>query len=256
MPRDTLTREKIVTAAIGLLDAEGLGGLNMRALGRRLGSAATAVYWHVASRDNLIALAGDQVWGEVALPDPAAAGWRAAASAMATGLHSMLTRHPWLVQAFGSYLVNGPGKARHDDHLLAIYEAAGLPAEQADQAATAVFTYVLGNALGPAAVASLTRKLNRGGGNAEEMIRDHMAEARGIAMQYPRLRARLDSPAADYAASPEHSFEFGLHAILDGLEAQLTGRFTPAGQNTPKPPRHRPQVTGEPATDRRKTAIS
>ena len=69
MPRDTLTRDQIVTAAIDLLDAEGLEGLNMRALGQRLGSAATAVYWHVGSKDNLIALAGDQVWSEIALPD-------------------------------------------------------------------------------------------------------------------------------------------------------------------------------------------
>ena len=61
MPRDTLTRDQIVTAAIGLLDAEGLEGLNMRALGTLLGSAATAVYWHVGSKDNLIALAADQV---------------------------------------------------------------------------------------------------------------------------------------------------------------------------------------------------
>src|SRR2546430_17418946 len=78
MPRDTLTREQIVSAAIDLLDAEGLEGLNMRALGQRLGSAATAVYWHVGSKDNLIALAADQVWSEIARPDPDTAGWRGA----------------------------------------------------------------------------------------------------------------------------------------------------------------------------------
>src|SRR5262249_1012846 len=33
MPRDTLTREEIVRSAIELMDAEGLEGLNMRALG-------------------------------------------------------------------------------------------------------------------------------------------------------------------------------------------------------------------------------
>ena len=85
MPRDTLTRDQIVTAAIGLLDAEGLEGLNMRALGTRLGSAATAVYWHVGSKENLIALAADQVWNEITLSDPAAAGWRPAAAAKKAG---------------------------------------------------------------------------------------------------------------------------------------------------------------------------
>ena len=125
MPRDTLTRDQIVKAAIDLLDDEGLEGLNMRALGRRLGSAATAVYWHVGSKDNLIALAGDQAWNEITLPDLTRTDWRTAATQMATDLYAMAMRHPWLVQALGSYVVFGPGKARHDDRSLAIYEAAG-----------------------------------------------------------------------------------------------------------------------------------
>jgi AcrR family transcriptional regulator len=222
MPRDTLTREKIVAAAIDLLDSDGLEGFNIRALGARLGSAATAIYWHVGSKDNLIALAADQSWNEITLPDFVATGWRAAATEMATGLHAMLTRHPWLMQAFGSFLVFGAGKARHDDHTLAIYESAGFSGAQADQAAATVFTFVLGNALGTAASASLTRRLGRSGGDAQELLREHLAEATAIAAQFPRLRARLGAASAeDYAAAPEGSFEFGLRAILDGLEAQL-----------------------------------
>jgi AcrR family transcriptional regulator len=234
MPRDTLTREQIVGAAIDLLDSQGLEGLNLRALGERLGSAATAVYWHVGSKANLITLAGDQVWNEVALPDPAAVGWRAAAAQMATDLHAMLTRHPWLVQAFGSYVVFGPGKARHDDHSLAVYEAAGFTGARADQAMATVFTFVLGSALGPAAVASLTRKLGRDGANAQELLRDHMAKAREVASRFPRLRARLGTAAADYGAAPDNGFEFGLQAILDGLQAQLVAGRGPAGRRAPE----------------------
>jgi AcrR family transcriptional regulator len=222
VPRDRLTREQIVSAAIELLDANGLEGLSMRALGKRLGSAATAVYWHVGSKDNLIALAGDQAWSEIPLPDLGALGWRTAAAQMATNLHAMLTRHPWLVRAFGSFLMFGPGKARHDDHGLAIYEAAGFTGEQADLAATTVLTFVLGNALGAAAVDSLTRKLSHAGADPEKLLRAEMARASEIAAEFPRLRARLDTPAAEYAAAPENSFEFGLHTILDGLEIQRT----------------------------------
>ena len=220
MPRETLTREHIVAVAIDLLDAEGLEGLNMRALGRRLDSAATAVYWHVGSKDNLIALAGDQVWYEITLPDLELTDWRTAAVAMATSLHAMLIRHPWLLQAFGSFLMFGPGKARHDDHLVAIYEAAGFTGAQADQAAASVFTFALGNALGPAANASLTRKLGAGG-DAEQALRATMAEASQIAAQFPRLRARLQAGKAHYAAAPDNTFHFGLDAVLDGLAARL-----------------------------------
>jgi AcrR family transcriptional regulator len=228
MPRDTLTREQIVEAAIELLDAEGLEGMNMRALGKRLGSAATAVYWHVGSKDNLITLAGDQTWNEIALPEVIPADWRTAATEMATSLYAMLCRHPWLLQAFSSFLVYGPGKARHDDHSLAIFEAAGFTGTQADQAAATIFTFVLGNALGPAAEASLTRKLNSDGGNAEELLHDTMVKANEIAAQFPRLRARIDTPSADYAAAPDNTFEFGLHTVLAGLQAQLTPTMCPS----------------------------
>ncbi|NED97616.1 TetR family transcriptional regulator [Phytoactinopolyspora alkaliphila] len=224
MARDTLTRDQIVSTAVELLDAEGLEGLNMRALGKRLDSAATAMYWHVRSKDNLVLLATDRVWRELELPDLDIVGWRAAATIMATDLYRMFTRHPWLVQAFAAHVVYGEGKARHDDHSLATYEAAGFTGGQADQAAAAVFTYVLGNAAGAAAAASLSRRT--GADHAtEQRLHDAMAEAHEIAMHYPRLRVRLDGPAAaGYAASPDKTFEFGLQALLDGLERQLTRR--------------------------------
>jgi AcrR family transcriptional regulator len=222
MPRDTLTRDQIITAAIELMDAEGLEGMNMRALGKRLDSAATAVYWHVGSKDNLIALAADQVWGEITLPDLSVADWRSAATAMAAGLRAMLTRHPWLVQAMGSHVLYGANNARYDDHTLALYESAGFTGAQADQAAGAVFTFVLGNTMGPAAEAALTRKLGRDGGDPEELMRESIAKTHQVAEQFPRLRARLGTVAAtDYGAAPEDSFEFGLRALLDGLESQL-----------------------------------
>src|SRR5262249_20895886 len=84
--------------------------------------------------------------------------------------------------------------------------------------------------------ASLARKLGRRGGNAAARLRDGMAKAREIATQFPRLRARLDTAAA-YGAAPEHSFEFGLRAILDGLAAHPVAPPPPAAPGPPPPPR-------------------
>ena len=147
----------------------------------------------------------------------------------------------WVVQAFGSYVIFGPGRARHVDHTLAAYEAAGFTSAQADQAAAIVFTFVLGNALGPAASASLSRKLSRDGASFEEQLRQSMAEARELAAGFPRLRARVDTPAAGYAAAPEHTFELGLQAILDGLERRLAAPTPPTRRRPRTSTRHRPQ---------------
>ncbi|MGW2421650.1 TetR/AcrR family transcriptional regulator [Streptomyces sp. NPDC001709] len=218
MPRDSLTQEQIVRTAVELLDDEGLEGLNMRSLGKRLGAAATAVYWHVKNKDDLVLLAADRVWHEVELPALDADDWRGAATAMADRLHAMLARHPWLVQAIGSHLLYGTGKARYDDHLLGVFETGGFTPQEADRAAGAVVTYVLGSSLGTSAVASLTRKLRRAGEDAEGMLSQTLAKAAEVAEPFPRLRERLGTPAAaEYGEAPDGSYAAGLRALLDGL---------------------------------------
>jgi AcrR family transcriptional regulator len=221
MPRDALSREQIVQAAVAVLDAEGVSGLNMRRLGAQLGSAATAMYWHVKSKDELVALAADHVWCEIELPDPGEIGWRAAAAALAGGAHAMISRHFWLVPAMSTHLIYGPGKARYDDHCLAVYEAAGFSGPEADQAAATVLMFVIGATQGEAAESAWRARLRRAGADEEQQLRDTIAHIIEIAQRFPRLRART-MPSVDPGTSlpDESTFEIGLHAILDGLEAR------------------------------------
>jgi AcrR family transcriptional regulator len=234
MPRDTLTREQIVRAAIELLDADGVEGLSMRRLGDRLGSVATAVYWHVKSKDDLVVLAADTVWGEIQLPDPAEVGWRTAATRVAHDTHAMITRHPWLLSAMSTSLVYGPRKARYDDHCLAVYEAAGFTGADADNAHKTVFAFVLATALGQAAELLWRARVRRDGGNEDEQLRATIARASEIAMRFPRLRARIQAlEEADPAAAGDQSFEFGLQVILDGLQGRLAARPASADPGAP-----------------------
>lgn len=222
MPRETLTREQIVQAAVELLDSKGIEGLSMRRLGNRLNSAATAVYWHVKSKDDLLVLAADAVWAEIELPDPDEVTWRTAATTMATGLYAMIVRHPWLVPAMSTHLLYGPGKARHDDHLLAVYQTAGFTGRDAEQAMKTVFTFVLGTALGVASEAAWKARLRRTGGDETEEVRSMVARATEIAMRFPRLRAH--SANDEPAPTPDQDLEFGLRTILNGLRAELNDR--------------------------------
>ncbi|MCX4779829.1 TetR/AcrR family transcriptional regulator C-terminal domain-containing protein [Streptomyces sp. NBC_01264] len=168
--------------------------------------------------------------GQIRLPDLDAVDWRGAATSMAGDLYGMFTRHPWLVQAFATHLFHGTGKARHDDHNLAVYEKAGFTGPQADRAAAAVFTYVLGNAAPSAATTSLTRRIEPEGGDAEEVFGAVMKQATEAAAGFPRLRSRVESVSGsghpDYADAPDDTFDFGLQALLDGLTARIPG--TPA----------------------------
>ncbi|MGR6917951.1 TetR/AcrR family transcriptional regulator C-terminal domain-containing protein [[Actinomadura] parvosata] len=225
MPRETLTQDQIVRTAVELLDNEGIEGLSMRQLGTRLNSAATAVYWHVKSKDNLLVLAADAVWAEIELPDLEEVSWQSAATAMAKGLFAMILRHPWLVPAMSTHFLYGPGKARHDDHLLAVYQAAGFTGRDAEQAMKTVFTFVLGNALGVASEAAWRARLRRTGGDEQEQVRDMMERATEIAMRFPRLRAHNAAQQDDSPApAPDQELDFGLRTILNGLQAELGTR--------------------------------
>ncbi|MGW2706876.1 TetR/AcrR family transcriptional regulator [Streptomyces sp. NPDC001340] len=216
MPRETLNRDQIVEAAIELLDAEGVEGLSMRRLGKRLGSAATAVYWHVGSKENLVVLAADRVWGEIELLDPVESGWRVAARALVQDTYAMVKRHPWLVPAISTHFVYGPGMARFQDHSYAIYEVAGFKGRDLDWAVNAAFTFVAGTALLDATQAAVAR--------AGDSAADVLAEANEIASRYPRLRARLEERlGADPVELLSEKFAFGVEVILDGLTDRLRG---------------------------------
>src|SRR5688500_876585 len=92
-----LSQEQIVAAAIKLLDANGIEALTMRKLGAELGAVATAVYWHVANKDELIELVVDHVYGEIDVPEISSPDeWRAAVTAFAQNFRNTILRHPWL----------------------------------------------------------------------------------------------------------------------------------------------------------------
>ncbi|MGW5448700.1 TetR/AcrR family transcriptional regulator [Streptomyces asiaticus] len=58
---EALSRERIVEAAVELLDTAGEGGLTFRALTERLATGPGAIYWHVANKEELLDAATDAV---------------------------------------------------------------------------------------------------------------------------------------------------------------------------------------------------
>src|SRR3954464_11846314 len=97
--KEQLTRERIVTEAVHLLDEEGMEALSMRTLGQRLGAGATSLYRHVASKDELIGSVADEVYAEIDDPqisDPSS--WRLATNAVAHSLRQTGLRNLLLMQ--------------------------------------------------------------------------------------------------------------------------------------------------------------
>ncbi|MEU8782561.1 TetR/AcrR family transcriptional regulator C-terminal domain-containing protein [Streptomyces sp. NPDC048637] len=220
MTRRTLSRAQIVSAAIELLDEEGLDGLSMRRLGQRLGSAATSVYWHVQSKENLIALASDQIWGEISVLDPDEVGWREAAVELARSMYGLGVTHHWLIPAIPSCLTYGIGMARYQDHSYAIFEAAGFTGVDLDWAVNTLFTFVVGAAYQDSAQAMVLRS-QKDSEEVQRRMQEAMANADQIVAQFPRLKARAAEQAQLPRAARTEALEFGLGVVLDGMSVRL-----------------------------------
>jgi AcrR family transcriptional regulator len=214
-----LSREQIVAEAVKLLDAEGIDALSMRRLGTRLGAAATSIYWHVASKDELIELVVDAAYGELKVPDAGGpAGWRAAVTRFAHSLRSMILRHPWmaslLAQAGLAHL--GPNLMRVTERLAALFEEAGFAGREIRPAGNTVISYVLGVATTEAAWLTA---LARAGQSEREWAARLYPAAEAATQASPRQRARYAGQRGlDPEQTREEDFDYGLARVLDGLE--------------------------------------
>src|SRR3954466_14559300 len=74
--REPLNREKIVEAALVLLERDGMQGLRMRKLARELGTGAASLYWHVGDKEELLNLLLDRIVGEAEVVTPDAEHWQ------------------------------------------------------------------------------------------------------------------------------------------------------------------------------------
>jgi AcrR family transcriptional regulator len=124
--REPISREAIVTAAIKLLDSEGLAALSMRRLAEELGTGAASLYWHVGSKDGLLDLVLDQLIGEQQVPDPDPEHWQEQLKQVARTQRATSLRHPYIVRISIGRIPMGPNALRYSERVLAILRAAGL----------------------------------------------------------------------------------------------------------------------------------
>ncbi|MGW4224005.1 TetR/AcrR family transcriptional regulator [Streptomyces bauhiniae] len=141
-----LDRDRITATSVALLDAEGLDRFSMRRLAGELNVTAMSLYWYVDTKDDLLELALDTVFGELLLPDPedTAADWREQLRTLATEYRAMMVRHPWLSPIAGRFLNIGPHSLAFSRAVQRVVGRAGLPAHGVTGAISAVFQFVYG----------------------------------------------------------------------------------------------------------------
>ena len=212
-PRQPLSRERVVRAAMALADAGGIDALTMRRLGDELGVEAMSLYRHVANKDDLIDGMTDAVFAEIELPF-GATDWRTAMRERAASVRAALSRHPWATPLMQSRTSPGPATMRHHDTVIGTLRTAGFSVALTAHAFSALDSYIYGFAQQqrslPFETGEQTAEL------AEAILAQFPAEA------YPHLAEltvqHVLQPGYDYG----DEFEFGLDLVLDGLERART----------------------------------
>jgi AcrR family transcriptional regulator len=143
MAGNTLSRERIVAAAIQLLDVAGEGGLTFRALSAELKTGPGAIYWHVAGKDELLVAATDAVLAGALAGSGAGATPQEAIRAAALGLFDAIDTHPW-VGAQLARVASQSATLRIFERLGQQVEALGVPEAALFHSASALLNYILG----------------------------------------------------------------------------------------------------------------
>ncbi|MGC5627908.1 TetR/AcrR family transcriptional regulator C-terminal domain-containing protein [Georgenia sp. Z1344] len=204
-PRARLSRERVVSAGVGLADRDGLGALTMRSLADELGVRPMALYRHVAHKEELLDALVDAVFDEIVLMTPGEE-WRDELTRRCRSMRAALGRHSWSLALMETRSSPGPATLEHHENVLEVLRTAGFSVPATAHAYAVVDAFVYGFALQEAELAAA------GLGEAEQTLS-------GIPLEKAPRMAEL---AQEHVLAPGYdfgdSFEVGLTIVLDGLE--------------------------------------
>ena len=143
--RAGLTREAVLAGARAALAQDGIEGLSMRRLARRLGVAPNALYTHVADRDDLVDALHDDTLNEVRAPDPRRGDWRAGIETIMRRTYQVLLAHPDLVPLYVARRgARGPRAVALGGAMLEMLARGGIEGDAATEAMRTLIVHTIG----------------------------------------------------------------------------------------------------------------
>ena len=136
----SLSRAGLVSAALDLVQEEGLEALSMRGLADRLNVKAASLYWHVRDRRELLELLAESILDQV--PAPRARDWRSVVLATGAALRATLATR----QDADRILLEVPEAIQRSDSYSRVkrqLEGAGLQPSEAAEVALMVMVHMI-----------------------------------------------------------------------------------------------------------------
>jgi AcrR family transcriptional regulator len=211
----TLTRQRVLGAAVAFADERGLQELTMRNLAKELDVEAMSLYNHVANKGDLLDGMIELVFSEIQPPNTDG-DWKAELRKRAVSTRAALLRHRWAVGQMEGRTSHGPSNLKVHDAVLGCLRAAGFSIEMTVHAMSVQDAYIYGFALQQTDMSSQSSE-----DFAVEAQRQMVAYADALA-DYPNLVEVVGGYVAKAGYDYDREFLFGFAVILDGLERLLS----------------------------------
>jgi AcrR family transcriptional regulator len=211
---EMLTRERIVEAALSLVDEQGMEALSMRRLAKELGVDPMAIYHHLPNKRALLSGLIEKVFSGMWVPEPEQPGdWRERVRRWAYAFREVARSHPKLVPHLASYPeAAAEATLESTEELYAAFETAGMSPREIVGAVGAVVDYLNGFALAEASGALGEPD------EQQEMLEMLDTRPRG---ELPVMRRTHEALSGEDLGT---DFEFGLDVLLAGLKATTVRR--------------------------------
>ncbi|MFI5839230.1 TetR/AcrR family transcriptional regulator [Catenuloplanes sp. NPDC051500] len=200
MPRPKqalLSRERIITAATALIDAEGLAAVSTRRLAAELGVRGPSLYNHFATKDEILDAVADSIADQVEIGMFATEPWHVALKAWGRSYRTALAAHPNIVPHLAQGPGRRPGALRMADAVYGGLVREGWPPARATHIGALMRYFVAGSALG-------------------SFARGFVEDPTLYATDYPHLTQAHRLPEHQRSVD-EGAFTLGLDALINGL---------------------------------------
>jgi AcrR family transcriptional regulator len=225
--RERLTRERIVAAAMRIMDEEGLDAVTMRRVAREVGVEAMSLYHHVRDKEDLLDGICSRVMCEFRYPDEDRP-WIEVARDGAREWRRVLRDHPNVIALWADRQrpMTDLEALMPMEFALRVIARAGMDAREGVLVFNVIGGYIMGVVMMEVG-AMFSAGTNRGGrsidlGTVHSKLPDHAFAQFVPAEQLPCLVAALPHLAE---CDPDEQFEFGLDLLLAGIQARVV---TPA----------------------------
>ena len=210
--RRPLNRDRIVDAALRILDAGGLDAVSMRSVAEALGTGPASLYAHVSGKDELLSLLIERLAGEMHLPEPDPERWQEQIKELVREMHSALLAHRDLARASMGTIPLGESALRVTDRMIELLALGGLPERVIAHAVDLLPLYAVATAFEQSLAGERT--------STEDGAR-YLAEVDAYLAalppdRFPNLAAFAPELAKGDAGE---RFEFGLDVLVAGLAA-------------------------------------